>query len=97
MMTRPEAMVPEQLSSAPDEAARTRRAEVESRRRRLDGEVTVLENFERNLSRQIHDKQMSGRGDYVRELIQRRISVRARLEELRMRQVRMQHEVELLG
>ena len=97
MTTRPEAMVPEQVGSSPDEAARTRKVEAEARRRRLDGEVTVLENFERNLSRQIHDKQSSGRGDYVRELIQRRISVRARLEEMHMRQMRMRHEVELLG
>jgi seryl-tRNA synthetase len=97
MMTSPDAWVPEQATSSPDEALRTRRAEADMRRRRLDGEVTVLENFERSLSRQIHDKQMSGRGDYVRELIQRRISVRARLEEMHLRQARMRHEVELLG
>ncbi|MCD2192758.1 hypothetical protein LQ327_05075 [Actinomycetospora endophytica] len=96
-MTRPEASSPEQIIGSPEEAASARRAEAEARRRRLDSEVTVLETFERNLTRQIHEKQAGARGDYVRELIQRRISVRARLEEMHMRQVRMREDVELLG
>jgi hypothetical protein len=85
-MTRP--MVPEQIIGSADEAERARLEEARALHRRLNGEVTVLENFERRLTRQIHEKQEQGRDDYVRELVQRRISVRARLEEMRVRRSR---------
>jgi hypothetical protein len=87
-MTRPDTTAPEQVIGSPDEAARARQEAADAAARRLAGEITVLENFERRLNRQIHEKQESGHDDYVRELIQRRISVRARLEEMRMRQAR---------
>lgn len=81
--------VPEHLIGSPDEAARARREEADRIHRRLDGEVQILENFDRRLTRQIHEKEEAGaRPDYVRELIQRRISVRSRLEEMRMRRAR---------
>jgi hypothetical protein len=85
-MTRP--MVPEQIIGSADEAERARLEQARALHRRLNGEVTVLENFERRLTRQIHEKQEQGRDDYVRELVQRRISVRARLEEMRVRRAR---------
>ena len=87
-MTRPTAMVPEQVIGSPDEAERARLEEARLVHRRVSGEVTVLENFERRLTRQIHEKQEQGRDDYVRELVQRRISVRSRLEEMRIRRAR---------
>lgn len=87
-MTRPDTAAPEQVIGSPDEAARARREAADAAARRLAGEITVLENFERRVNRQIHEKRESGRDDYVRELIQRRISVRARLDEMRMRQAR---------
>ncbi|MFC5060648.1 hypothetical protein [Actinomycetospora atypica] len=71
-----------------DEAERGRLEEARTVHRQLSGEVTILENFDRRLTRQIHEKQEQGRDDYVRELIQRRISVRARLEEMRSRRDR---------
>lgn len=71
-----------------DEAERARLEEARAVHRQLSGEVTILENFDRRLTRQIHEKQEQGRDDYVRELIQRRISVRARLEEMRARRNR---------
>ena len=71
-----------------DQAELARREEARALHRRLSGEVTILENFDRRLTRQIHEKQEQGRDDYVRELIQRRISVRSRLEEMRARRNR---------
>ncbi|MCD2186109.1 hypothetical protein [Actinomycetospora soli] len=87
-MTRPDAMVPEQIIGSRDEAEHARLEEARAQYRRLNGEFTILENFERRLTRQIHEKQEQGRDDYVRELVQRRISVRSRLEEMRMRRAR---------
>ena len=77
-------------ASPRDEAEQARLEEARAVHRRLSGEVTILENFDRRLTRQIHEKQEQGqsRDDYVRELIQRRISVRARLEEMRARRNR---------
>jgi hypothetical protein len=92
-MTRPNS-APEQVPGARGEAARARRAEAEGTLRRISGQVTVLETFERRLNRQIHEAQESGRDDYVRELLQRRISVRSQLEEIRLRQ---QHARNALG
>ncbi|GLZ51020.1 hypothetical protein Acsp07_06370 [Actinomycetospora sp. NBRC 106378] len=81
-------MVPEQIIGSPDDAERARIEEARALHRRLAGEVTILENFERRLTRQIHERQEQGRDDYVRELVQRRISVRSRLEEMRLRRAR---------
>lgn len=81
-------MVPEQVIGSPDEAGQARLEAARALHRRLSGEVTILENFERRLTRQIHEKQEQGRDDYVRELVQRRISVRSRLEEMRLRRAR---------
>jgi hypothetical protein len=85
-MTRPNSEAPEQVIGSPNEAARARREAAEATARRLAGEVTVLENFDRRITRQIHTAQEAGRDDYVRELVQRRISVRSQLEEMRLRQ-----------
>ncbi|MDL5155233.1 hypothetical protein [Actinomycetospora termitidis] len=80
---------PEQIIGHRDEAERARLEEARSLHRRLSGEVTILENFDRRLTRQIHEKEQEpARGDYVRELVQRRISVRSRLEEMRLRRNR---------
>ncbi|MEJ2869923.1 hypothetical protein WCD74_19295 [Actinomycetospora sp. OC33-EN08] len=83
-MTRPHA-APEQVLGSRDEAERARLEEARAQHRRLSNEVTILENFDRRLTRQIHEKQDQGRDDYVRELVQRRISVRSQLEEMRFR------------
>ena len=77
-----------------DEADLARREEARALHRRLSGEVTILENFDRRLTRQIRENQEQGRDDYVRELIQRRISVRSQLEEMRGRRA---HAAELTG
>lgn len=84
-MTRPNS-APQQVTEPRDEAERARREEAEGTLRRISGQVTVLENFERRLNRQIHEAQEAGRDDYVRELLQRRISVRSQLQEMRRRQ-----------
>ena len=84
-MTRPNS-APEQVIGTPGEAERARRDEAEGTLRRISGQVTVLENFERRLNRQIHEAQEQGRDDYVRELLQRRLSVRSQLQEMRRRQ-----------
>ena len=96
-MTRPTSTAPEQAVGSPEESAPARREQAEAHLRRLSGEVTVLENFEARLTRQIHSAQEAGRDDYVRELLQRRISVRARLEEMVMRRGRAREELEHLG
>ncbi|NMO91756.1 hypothetical protein [Actinomycetospora sp. TBRC 11914] len=75
----------------PDSAARE---QAEMSLRRISGQVTVLENFERRLNRQIHEAQEAGRDDYVRELLQRRISVRSQLQDVQRRQ---QHAREAVG
>ena len=96
-MTRPNNAAPEQVIGSRDEAARARREEAEGSLRRISGQVTVLENFERRLNRQIHEAQEAERDDYVRELLQRRISVRSQLEEMRRRQQHARDEVTRLG
>ena len=92
-MTRPNNTAPEQVIGSRDEAERARREQAEGALRRISGQVTVLENFERRLNRQIHDAQVAGRDDYVRELLQRRISVRSQLEEMQRRQQHARDEV----
>ncbi|MDT7745684.1 MAG: hypothetical protein QOE59_4762 [Actinomycetota bacterium] len=92
-MTRPNS-APEHVIGSRDEAGRAHREEAEGTLRRISGQVTVLENFERRLNRQIHEAQETGRDDYVRELLQRRISVRSQLQEMRRRQ---QHAQDDLG
>ncbi|HEY2220660.1 hypothetical protein [Actinomycetospora sp.] len=96
-MTRPNPAAPEQAVGSPDEAARARREDAEAAVRRISGQVTVLENFERRLNRQVHEAQDAGRDDYVRELLQRRISVRSQLEDMRMRQQHARDALERLG
>lgn len=94
-MTRPNA--PDRIVGSQDEAARARREQAEGSLRRISGQVTVLENFEQRLNRQIHDARAAGRNDYVRELLQRRISVRSQLEEMHRRQQHARDEVGRLG
>lgn len=88
-MTRPDNATPRQAAGAREEA--------EKSLRHISGEVTVLENFEARLSRQIHEAQEAGRDDYVRELLQRRISVRSQLEEMQRRQEHARDALERLG
>ena len=92
-MTRPTNAAPEQVIGSRDEAERARREQAEAALRRISGQVTVLENFEQRLNRQIHQAQEAGRDDYVRELLQRRISVRSQLEEMQRRQQHARDEV----
>lgn len=96
-MTRPNSAAPEQVIGSRDEAARVRREEAQASLRRISGQVTVLENFERRLNRQIHDAQEAGRDDYVRELLQRRISVHSQLEDVRRRQQHARDDLARLG
>lgn len=96
-MTRPNSTASGQVIGSRDEADRARREEAEATLRRLSGEVTVLENFDGRLTRQIHTAQEEGRDDYVRELNQRRISVRSRLEEMRLRRERAREPVDCPG
>jgi hypothetical protein len=86
-MTRPTPAAPEQ----------TGRDEAEASLRRLSGEVTVLENFDRRLTHQMTSAQEAGRDDYVRELHQRRISVRSRLQEMQLRRERAREDLDRLG
>jgi hypothetical protein len=92
-MTRPDS-APEQVVNPRDEAERGRREQADGVLRRASEQVTVLENFERRLNRQVHEAQEEGRDDYVRELLQRRISVRSQLDDMRRRQ---QHARDALG
>jgi hypothetical protein len=96
-MTRPNRAVPEQVIGSRDEAASARREQAEGALRQISGQVTVLENFERRLNRQIHEAQEAHRDDYVRELLQRRISVRSQLEDMHRRQRHAREEVARLG
>lgn len=59
------------------------------RRREADQHVEVFERFDAKLSEQIHEATQAGRTDYVRELLSRQRSVRARLEEATMRRNRL--------
>ncbi|MDD7938049.1 hypothetical protein PHK61_06405 [Actinomycetospora lutea] len=59
------------------------------RRREADQHVGVFERFDAKLSEQIHEATEAGRTDYVRELLSRQRSVRARLEEATMRRNRL--------
>ena len=59
------------------------------RRRDADQHVEVFERFDAKLSEQIHHATEAGRTDYVRELLSRQRSVRARLEEATMRRNRL--------
>jgi hypothetical protein len=92
-MTRPDS-APEQAIGSRGAVDRARRDEAAGALRRTSEQVTVLENFERRLNRQIHEAQEAGRDDYVRELLQRRISVRSQLDDMRRRQ---QHARDALG
>lgn len=92
-MTRPDRTSPEQVIGSRDEAARARREQAEAVLRQLSGQVVVLENFERRLNRQIHEAQEAHRDDYVRELLQRRISVRSQLQDMQRRQQHARDEV----
>ena len=92
-MTRPDS-APEQAIGSRGAVDRGRRDEAAGALRRTSEQVTVLENFERRLNSQIHEAQESGRDDYVRELLQRRISVRSQLDDMRRRQ---QHARDALG
>ena len=95
-MTRPNS-APEQVIGSVGGAEQARRAEAEGTLQRISGQVTVLENFERRLNRQIHEAQEKGRDDYVRELLQRRISVRSQLQEMRRRQQHARDDVGRVG
>jgi phage shock protein A len=96
-MTRPDNAAPEHVIGSRAGAAGARRDEAEASLRRISGQVTVLENFERRLNRQIHEAQQAGRDDYVRELLQRRISVRSQLDDMQRRQQHARDEVGRLG
>ncbi|GAA4881838.1 hypothetical protein [Actinomycetospora straminea] len=60
---------------------RTPYEEAVRRRRAADHHVAEYERFDARLSAQIHEAQQAERTDYVRELLSRQQSVRARLEE----------------
>lgn len=96
-MTKPDSTAPEQVIGSRDEADRARREEAEASLRRVSGQVTVLGNAERRLNRQIHEAQEAGRDDYVRELLQRRISVRSQLQDMRMREEHAREHLRHLG
>ena len=96
-MTSPNDAAPEQVIGSRGEAERARREQAEASLRRTSGQVTVLENFEQRLNRQIHEAQEAGRDEYVRELIQRRISVRSQLDDMQRREQHARDEVERLG
>jgi hypothetical protein len=60
----------------------SRLAEAGLRGRRLDAQISALTGFERRLSDQLRAARTSARGaDAVRELLARRLAVRARLDE----------------
>lgn len=67
------------------------------RRREADQQVGVFERFDAKLSDQIHRATEEGRTDYVRELLSRQRSVRARLEEATMRRNRLLTTEESFG
>ncbi len=73
-------------------------ADVTRRRRRADEQVASLQAFERRLGEQLRVAQAGGRKDVVRELLSRRLAVRARLEEaLRRRDALQDIEDHLVG
>lgn len=72
-------------TAEPPVVARGRLAEATRRRRAIDDQFEVLERFEAKLSAQIHEAEEAERHDYAREVIYRRLSVRARLEEVSYR------------
>jgi len=83
-------------STAPPAVARGRLAEVERRRKSVDQQVDQLERSEARLSEQVHAATEAERHDYVRELLSRRLSVRARLEEVTYRRGLLREEEEQL-
>jgi hypothetical protein len=78
-------------------ATRREYEEAARRRKAADQQVGVFERFEAKLSRQIHEATEAGRQDYVRELLSRRLSVRARLEEATVRRDRLRRREEELA
>lgn len=83
-------------STAPPAVARGRLAEVERRRKSIDQQFEQLEGFEARLSEQVHAATEAERHEYVRELLSRRLSVRARLEEVSYRRGLLREEEEKL-
>jgi hypothetical protein len=86
-----------QSYGAPPAVARGRLAEVTRRRRSLDQQVGQLERFEARLSEQVHAATEAERHDYVRELLSRRLSVSARLEEVGYRRGLLRDEEQKLN
>ena len=82
---------------APPAVARGRLAEVTRRRRSSDQQVDQLERFEARLSEQVHAATHAERHDYVRELLSRRLSVSARLEEVGYRRDLLREEEQKLN
>lgn len=83
-------------STAAPAVARGRLAEVERRRKSIDQQFEQLERFEARLSEQVHAATEAERHEYVRELLSRRLSVRARLEEVTYRRGLLREEEEKL-
>jgi hypothetical protein len=86
-----------QSYGSPPAVARGRLAEVTHRRKSMDQQVGQLERFETRLSEQVHAATQAERHDYVRELLSRRLSVSARLEEVTQRRAQLRDEEEKLN
>lgn len=82
MSSRPPQSARETTPDSKPDALAARQAELGARGRRLDAQIATLTGFERRLSDQIRTARASARGaDTVRELLARRLGVRARLDE----------------
>jgi predicted lipid-binding transport protein (Tim44 family) len=86
-----------QSYGTPPAVARGRLAEVAHRRKSMDQQVGQLERFEARLSEQVHAATQAERHDYVRELLSRRLSVSARLEEVTYRRGQLRDEEQKLN
>ncbi len=84
-------------AAAPPVVARGRLAEVSRRRRAADQQLELLERFEARLTEQVHTATEAERNDYARELLSRRLSVRARLEEVTYRRGQLLAEEEKIS